>query len=253
MQITIEPNKMSQEQREYVAGVILNYPIHADTTHRQRFEVEVDTKQAVGAIKDLQNAIGDLPDPEAAFGGVKVGDTVTTNVPGAPPISTIVAVANNAIELDKNGFPWDTRIHSSNKAKIADGTWRKRRGIADATVAQVEAELRAVMGAPAAQVVPPPPPEANAMPPIPADLVRAPTPPAPATVGATPGDNRGLYVGLVGRTAAALHQKKITQEQVTECCVKYGVPALPLLSNRLDLVPQIAAEIDAILRAAGAL
>lgn len=43
---------------------------------------------------------------------------------------------------DKNGLPWDERIHSSNKALNADGTWRRRRGVDDDTVAQVEAELK---------------------------------------------------------------------------------------------------------------
>lgn len=44
--------------------------------------------------------------------------------------------------VDAAGLPWDERIHASSKALIADGTWRKKRGVADDLVAQVEAELR---------------------------------------------------------------------------------------------------------------
>ena len=42
---------------------------------------------------------------------------------------------------DKNGLPWDERIHAGTKALNADGTWKKRCGVDDATVATVTAEL----------------------------------------------------------------------------------------------------------------
>lgn len=42
---------------------------------------------------------------------------------------------------DKNGLPWDERIHAGTKALNGDGTWKKRRGVDDATVAAVTAEL----------------------------------------------------------------------------------------------------------------
>lgn len=47
---------------------------------------------------------------------------------------------------DKNGLPWDERIHAGTKALNADGTWKKRRGVDDATVAAVTAELMNVKG-----------------------------------------------------------------------------------------------------------
>jgi len=51
-------------------------------------------------------------------------------------------------KLDSNGLPWDARIHSSSKAKIKDGSWKKRKGVDASTVATVEAELRALMAIP---------------------------------------------------------------------------------------------------------
>lgn len=42
---------------------------------------------------------------------------------------------------DKNGLPWDERIHAGTKALNGDGTWKKRRGVDDATIAAVTAEL----------------------------------------------------------------------------------------------------------------
>ena len=78
---------------------------------------------------------------------------------------------------DKNGLPWDERIHAGTKALNADGTWKKRRGVDDATVAAVTAELTGAAPTPVSQVeTPAPQPE-----PTP-----APTPePTPAPVPST--------------------------------------------------------------------
>lgn len=94
------------------------------------------------------------------------------------------------VELDANGLPWDARIHAGNRAKIADGSWRRRRGVEAELVNTVETELRQLMSQPGAEQlsdparpmtavesseyvafpseVPPPPP---------------PAPPAPAEIG----------------------------------------------------------------------
>jgi len=45
-------------------------------------------------------------------------------------------------ELDVNGLPWDKRIHSGKPTKNADGSWKKRRGVDDATFEKVVAELK---------------------------------------------------------------------------------------------------------------
>lgn len=42
---------------------------------------------------------------------------------------------------DARGIPWDARVHSASKEKVTDGSWRKRRGVDDATKHQVEASL----------------------------------------------------------------------------------------------------------------
>ena len=59
---------------------------------------------------------------------------------------------------DKNGLPWDERIHASTKALNGDGTWKKRRGVDDATIAAVTAELTGAAPAPAPQPEPTPAP-----------------------------------------------------------------------------------------------
>lgn len=62
-----------------------------------------------------------------------------------------------AEELDSAGQPWNAELHSSSRAKVADGTWKKRRGAA-------QAEPPAVPEAPAA--APPLPPAAPTAEPI---------------------------------------------------------------------------------------
>jgi hypothetical protein len=192
--------------------------------------------------------------------------TVPGNVPAPPapnvapiPLAPIAApqTANHAggVELDKDGFPWDARIHAESKARIADGTWRKKRNLDPTVKATVEAELRQLMGAPAAPLAPvrfdqpafgdantsvnaivPPPPVAGAAP-----VMQA----APNV--APPADARAMFVGLVGRASAAIQGGKVTQAEVAQCCAAHGVAALPLLANRLDLVSQVAAQVDALI------
>ena len=184
------------------------------------------------------------------------------------PITTTPGVASSVagVDLDAKGMPWDNRIHAESKGKIADGTWRKKRNLDPTLLATVEAELRQLMGAPvAAPLAPttapiaPTPPLAPAAP-VTANLptasvspaVAAPLPPAAPqapVVGEVPADARAQFVALVGRASAAIQGQKVTQAEVNQCCADAGVPALPLLANRLDLVAQVAAHIDALIAA----
>ena len=184
------------------------------------------------------------------------------------PITTTPGVASSVagVDLDAKGMPWDNRIHAESKGKIADGTWRKKRNLEPTLLATVEAELRQLMWAPGVTPlapttapIAPTPPLAPAAP-VTANLptasvsqpVAAPLPPAvaPASVaGEVPADARGMFVALVGRASAAIQGQKVTQAEVNQCCADAGVPALPLLANRLDLVAQVAANIDALIAA----
>lgn len=195
------------------------------------------------------------------------------------PITTTPGVASSVagVDLDANGLPWDNRIHAGTKRKNADGSWTAKRGVDPALVATVEAELRQVMGAaPAAPLahaaiatvaagftptptsapavaVPAPTPTAPIAPVV-ASAPQVTAPPAPAVApaaapGEVPADARAQFVALVGRASAAIQGQKVTQAEVNQCCADAGVPALPLLANRLDLVAQVAAHIDALIAA----
>lgn len=236
---------------------------------------------AFGNIPTGGIAYNDPPgsDPVAVFGvppaplalSIPPGAGASTVAPPPPantaPITTTPGVASSVagVDLDAKGMPWDNRIHAESKGKIADGTWRKKRNLDPTVLATVEAELRQLMGAPAAPLAPttapiaPTPPLAPAAP-VTANLptasvsqpVAAPLPPAAPqapVVGEVSADARGMFVALVGRASAAIQGGKVTQAEVNQCCVDAGVPALPLLANRLDLVAQVAANIDALIAA----
>lgn len=66
----------------------------------------------------------------------------TEAAPGGP-----VMVAPEGVDVDSEGFPWDSRIHSSSKKKtVKDGVWKLARNIAGTPkLAEVQAELRAAM------------------------------------------------------------------------------------------------------------
>lgn len=321
MQITVNPDGLSQAQREAVAGFILAYPTRDAARNDVTLKVGIDTTEAVAGIKELAQlqhehettmpaaAFAPVPpiyeefktaqaaDPRASIafgsgpvplppGAIAPTSTPVTVAPPPPattapivttpgPVSSVegagqggvdfsaalaadaqklaalgqsgFAILPNGVELDIKGLPWDARIHAESKAKIADGSWRSKRNLDPAVKASVEAELRQVMGAPAAPLV------------VPTVTTQVPAPPvtvsSPTTTALPPAapaaDGRQVFVQLVGRCAAAIAAGKLTQQEVTDCCTARGVPMLPLLANRLDLVADVATAIDAIIATRG--
>jgi hypothetical protein len=171
-------------------------------------------------------------------------------------------------------LPWDGRIHASTKTKRqGDNTWKLARNIAPALVEQVKAELRAAMAAPAPAATPPAPafpptatdvaaqasfpPPATPYPGValplapaapPAVPPTAPTPPAavePPTGGAADLSQLTFpqLVQVVTRMQNAGH---ITFTEVLGVCQELGIPALPLLSSRSDLIPAAYRKMEAI-------
>lgn len=237
MQIKADFPALTAEQREHLAGFILTFPPIPDG-------MSVDYAEARKALES-DNIIR-IPikpdDPAAAFAsvGYPVSEAAPSVIipPPPPPEASIAPAAAPTVGVivDKSGLPWDGRIHASTKAKNADGSWRYKRGLDAAALAQVESELKALMAIPAAgpQLVPAPPP-----------------PPAAAAVPPPPGDPDPIaaFIGLMGRASAAMQAKKITQEEIQNCCksIDPSLSALPLLASRTDLVPAVAALIDGII------
>lgn len=181
------------------------------------------------------NASGPQADHEAAQ--VEVAERHAQQAPG--------------IDVDKAGLPWDGRIHASTRAKNADGTWRMRRGIEAALAAAVTGELRQTM----APVVPQPPaPSASTAPAIPkppfVPSVVTPVPPATITpeatlAGAAADASRSdvpalTFPKLMQLITTAFTSKALSQEHIKAAIEAAGLPSLPMLASRPDLVQGVA-------------
>ena len=187
----------------------------------------------------------------------------------APPVANVAPVppAPQApgIEVDAQGMPWDNRIHSGSRAKVADGSWRQKRNLDPNLLAQVEGELRATMGLPAQEPVSAPAPApvspagafapaapepVTAVVPVPPPFVAAVVaPPVPATTtpilttGVTPTaspSNPVTFPALMQKITQAFIAKTLDQATIQGACQQVGLPSLPMLASRPDLVGQVA-------------
>lgn len=146
-------------------------------------------------------------------------------------------------------MPWDGRIHSSSKAKVADGTWRQKRNLDPALLSSVTAELKQTMGLGVAVAPPPPPFAASVAPPAPPASSTPPAPPIPtpppsAGVAPTASPSSGNpFLALMKHVTAGFAAKSITQEMINAAVQGVGLPSLPMLVNQPDKIPAVAAEL----------
>jgi hypothetical protein len=143
--------------------------------------------------------------------------------------------------FDSKGLPWDERIHSGTKGVNKDGSWKQRRGVQEAVVTKVEAELRGKNPAPAA--APPPPPPAD----IPASLDRRAPPPPPPAAPAVSGAI-GDLPKLMQKVTPLMASKKITMVDIAAMCVDLGFPSLVEMNKspeKATYFPMLAEMIDA--------
>jgi len=225
----------------------------------------------------------DEVDASEAF-DAPAAETVFAAPPAAAPIAAPPPPAG--VEVDKSGLPWDARIHSGpakDKPKNADGTWRKKRGVDDATVAAVTAELRAAMQAPApgnavtapaaavaptpAQPAPPPIPAAAdmasgqvgaapaaepvAVPPPPSGVAvpLADTAPAVATPPPpSPAPSTGAlsFADLMRKITGLQTAGALTVEQTAEISAALQIGGVRDLMHRPDLIPSFDALLPAM-------
>jgi hypothetical protein len=181
--------------------------------------------------------------------------------PGALPAplapAPAPAPASNGVQLDKDGLPWDSRIHSDAAEKMSKaGVWKTRKNLPEGYKPQIEAELRAVMsasapGATTATTAPAPAADPNATtttvavaaPPAPS-AAPAPAPsPAPVAPVAAPAGNAFAEFTrwLVGHTKAG----KLSQTDAVLEIQKQGLTQIPDLAKRPDLIPEVMAALTA--------
>ena len=165
--------------------------------------VDLDTEEAeIKALKERNNLppppVDNLPPPPV------------DNLPPAPAPLVADVPVDNSVEVDSAGLPWDERIHSGGKTKLADGTWRDKRGVEDSEREAIVSELAKVMAIP-----------------VPAPAVIEHT--APAVIKTLP------------EFVKAVTGAKLGNMMVTEAVKSVGLESITQLGARPDLIPAVAA------------
>lgn len=216
--------------------------------------------------------VGSIPTPISAHvsGVPSTPDSSAGAATPPPPTGAQSAAPVPSVDVDADGVPWDSRIHSGpadKRPKNADGRWRRGRGVDDETYATVTAELRVANGQPAAPTpaaAPPAPPVPEApvaAPPVPvAPVAEAPTPapiappptpavavaehgPAVATtaVDAEPTNFAGVMKYVTGRQTAGT----LTVADTMEVCTSLGLSGLRDLMQQPAMIPAFMALLPA--------
>jgi len=113
-----------------------------------KYTLTIETNSVAELLDVLNVTAPAAPAPSAAPAAPAPSVTLPTGEdprdvygPGNGPVEAYVPVAEPAEPLiDSRDMPWDERIHAASKAINSDGTWRKKRGVSDEIVAEVEAE-----------------------------------------------------------------------------------------------------------------
>lgn len=196
-----EADRLSQDKAIYDNPNELGKPVCSTVDASQSTTAHVDTQVDTS-----------LPEPTSVFG---------------QPAQTTANEANRAVPLselhahDADGIKWDKRIHSSSKELNKDGTWRKRRGVDDALVAQVESELRGEHSAPVPQ---PKPPVDHSH--------EGETPVFTATI-----PTEMTFMELLDGVTKAMVAGQLSQAKITEALATIGLTALPNLLGNPALIP----------------
>lgn len=248
-------------------------------THADRPDVGAPLPPAA-PVAEVQTAVASAQaaavfggTPAAALPGVVAALPGAAVVPATPPESAPVApVAPPAAssvptaatgqtgapagDLDKNGLPWDSRIHSGSKKMNADGTWRAGRNLNPEFVAGIEAELRTGVaargGTPVAAVAPV---AAPAQPPAPPPVVTAAAPVAPPVPPAAPvAETFATYMARIGGLYTASPVK--AHEAMTKALGSLGpiaagqpLTAIGQLAGCPQYIPVVDAEFQRLMAA----
>lgn len=207
-----------------------------------------------------------------------IDHTATPSLPAATPIvaTPIFPPPAPGLDLDSSGLPWDGRIHSDKRTKVAEGTWKVKRNTPPELVASVLREQQIAMGqtnvAPAVPSPMTPPPAAVFAQPTPVPGVDVPFTPAtyptmnmpvpsapfvasveppvaqapiipPPSAGAAPvasPNSAATFERLMAVIAPAFAQGLVNQETISKAVNSVGLPSLPMLAHRPDLVSTVA-------------
>ena len=119
--------------------------------------------------------------------------------------------SEDTIDFDKEGLPWDERIHSSNHKLTSNGVWTRRRGISDEVYESVKAELLGKSPIVESEPAPEAPVANPVFVPVQQEVapVVAPAPVAPAPVAPSAMPAQSVFDTFSGKLQYALANKLI--------------------------------------------
>lgn len=218
-----------------------------------------DTPPAPSAVFGGAAAPAPLPEPSATAAPVPAPSSTIPEPSSAPaaavpgPVITDAAAAvglpsptpaASGPVLDKEGLPWDHRIHAESKATNQDGTWRKKRGVTDEEFARVKAEMKAMLSGTSAQAAQVTGSTATTSIPVPAPTATAPVAPS--------GDNGFGALMLWVQGPMISQPAKITMSDlnatIAECAPIFGIP-VPDKGFDISSIKMAPAPLVAMVRA----
>lgn len=175
--------------------------------------------------------------------------------PVPAPAPAAPAATGSGVAVDKDGLPWDSRIHSDAAEKLAKtGYWKTKKNLPDGYKLQIEAELKAVMAAgksPAAVASPSGASSVSAAPaPATTTTAAAVAPPAPSAPAApAPAPAPGVAPAAAATNPFATFTRWILDHKLSATDVvlevqKLGLSSIPDLGKRHDLIPQVVAALQ---------
>ncbi len=217
-------------------ALFLNTLAHERDGGKKSPVAEVTASTFAPAV-DEGNAPAEGPDAAGAWDGSE-----------KEPDANASADSNTSDGLDKNGLPWDGRIHSSSKNKNSDGSWRYLRGVDKDLIGIVEAELRQLTSNDAPPPPPPPvaeQPKADDVPPPPPPPVESPAadapPPPPPPVAA------GVSMQDVFKRVTHLQQSgdsnRMPQDLLNECLATVGLSSMAEFMKQSKLDAELAGNL----------
>jgi hypothetical protein len=193
----------------------------------------------IDASKDEIKSAHDTIDNQFGISAAKVQAHVvsTTGTVAADETETEDTETDTTAEagqLDKDGLPWDERIHSSNQKLTSAGTWWAKKGVDAAVKAKIEAELKACTTSTAVTAGPPTLNTAGNLPPMPGSNAAPQVDPAYAELVKIVADNMNSPANAAGR---------ITADWLSQVLTHFQIPGgdLQNAAHAPQLVPPITA------------
>lgn len=156
MQVSIQFNPAVDDHNELSALVAAIYNVGIIKANT----LQVGNVHVAAQATAPTMAAANVSPPSQASALAQAGSPNVSTPLTAPTVADISEAVTtdqdaDAASLDKDGVPWDARIHSSSRKVNADGRWSKRKGVQPLEHQQITQELQNLMASQVGHIPPP--------------------------------------------------------------------------------------------------